>query len=86
MSDLARPLASLSDDEAKAIIEACLRGHGEKGASKDEITRCLSWASGVKAEAALLELVLEGRISISKAKKNGLVLDELTFVPREVKP
>ena len=79
-------IKALTDDEAKLVIEACLHGHGEKGASEDTITRCLSWASGVKAEAALLELVLDGMLSISEIGEDKLVLDELTFVPREAGP
>jgi len=81
-TDKRRPSA-LSDDEAKTIIEACLLGHGNKGASQDEIARCLSWANGVKAEQALLELVLEGKTVIAKTKKNALVLDEIVFAMRK---
>lgn len=74
--------SSLSDNEAKTIIEACLHGHGRRGATEEQVRRSLSWANGVRAEQALLELVLEGKLAITKTKKNGLVLDEITFTKR----
>jgi len=78
-----RQKTALSDDEAKKIIEACLEGHGEKGATQEEIARCLRWATAVKNEHDLLELVLEGRLVIKKTKKNGFVADELTFAMKK---
>jgi hypothetical protein len=72
--------SSLTDDEAKAIIEAVVAGHRRKGASEQDVHLALKWANAVRSELALLELVLEGRLAITSVKKNGFKTDELTFV------
>jgi len=73
---------SLTDDEAKAIMEAVIVGHGRRGASEQNIRSALAWANAVRSELALLELVLEGELAITKVKKNGFRSDELTFAKR----
>ena len=58
----------LSDAEAKAVILARLRGAGPGGASKAQLEHAVRWAEQVRTDSALLELVLEGRLSMRPAK------------------
>jgi len=74
--------ATISDEEAKAVIEAVLEGHGRRGATEGQIVMALKWANDVRSELALLDLVLEGKLAITKVKKGGFKSDELTFRAR----
>jgi hypothetical protein len=82
MSRPQRHITTLSDNEAKTIIEAVVAGHGTKGVSEDKIRAALKWANGVRSELALLDLVLEGRLAITSVKKGAFRSDELAFVER----
>lgn len=73
----------LTDEEAASVIEACLEGHGRRGASEAKVRACLEWANSVRSEQALLALVLEGKLAITSVRKGGFVSDELTFARRK---
>lgn len=73
---------SLSESDAKAVIEAVVVGHGKRGASEEEILRAVRWAEGVVMNWTLLRLVLEGQLCISKIQPDALREPDLTFVTR----
>lgn len=73
---------ALTDEQARAVIEAVVFGAGARGASEDEIRLAVQWATSTLADFALLELVLERRLAVSRVEADGVTGPNLTFVTR----
>lgn len=55
---------TFDEDEVKALILAACRGQGHAGATTEEIRRVINWAEGVRSDLVVLDLVLDGQVSI----------------------
>lgn len=57
------PNLPLTDDEITTLILSCCKFHGDEGVTQDQMRAVIDWAQRVRAESAMLSLVLEGRIT-----------------------
>ncbi len=72
-------VSDFSDEEHRRLVEAACAWPG--GATQEEMELVLDWAWGTRTAAALLRLVLEGKIA-AKSVTNADGTTEMTFARR----
>lgn len=54
----------LNNQEVEAIVLAAVAGSGERGCSTEEASRVVDWADQVRMDAALVRLIVEGKLKV----------------------
>ena len=54
----------LEDHEVQAIIMNALEARGEEGVTESELKQIVDWANKIKLNNTIVDLVIEGRVSI----------------------